>query len=50
MGLLDKVLNTDDVKKEKNPLSYKNSLLRKAENVLSEKDSDSTDALSKKKK
>ena len=50
MGLLDKVLNTDDVKKEKNPLNYKNSLLRKADNVLSEKDPDSTDALSKKKK
>ena len=50
MGLLDKVLNTDDVKKDKNPLNYKNSLLRKAENVLSGKDSDSTDILSKKKK
>ena len=51
MGLLDKVLNTDDVKKEKNPLNYKNSLLRKAENILSDKDSDSNvDILSKKKK
>ena len=45
MGLLDKVLNTDDAKKEKNPLDYRNSLLRKAENVLSEKVSDSTDYL-----
>ncbi len=50
MGLLDKVLSTDDVKKEKNPLNYKNSLLRKLKSVLSDKNSDSADALSKKKK
>ena len=49
MGLLDKVLNTD-VKKEKNPLEYKNSLLRKAENILSDNKSDSTDIETKKKK
>ncbi len=50
MGLLDKVLNTENIKKDKNPLEYKNSLLRKAENILSEVTSDSIDLSSKKKK
>ena len=49
MGLIDKVLNTN-VKKDKNPLEYKNSLLRKAENVLSGDNPDNTNTEYKKKK
>ena len=49
MGLLEKVLSTD-IKKEKNPLVYKNSLLRKADNLLSGKKPDNRELEAKKKK
>ena len=49
MGLLEKVLSTD-VKKDKNPLGYKNSLLRKADNLLSGDKPDNIEPETKKKK